>query len=414
MDLGSYGRVLSSLEAQLNRMYRQGKLEDSWQALIKQVNGLFNDHSQNNAAQERRDLSARPQNHAKGWSPLTEADLKAASRYWFPVHAFGYNWLQGADDTGKALAQRIRDVIGNYAGQGYACSKVILVTHSVGGLVARAACHPKVGGAEKSVLGVVQGASPTAGAPALYQRMRTGHAKGIFLEFVKNKMAEIMGADAAQVTPVLGNSPGALALLPTAAYPAGWLAIDGAEALPKANPYAEIYQERHAWWRLVREELLNPAKNGNPGQSKWDEYLEILDKSEFLHMKTLGNTHHTNTYAHYSTAPDDEAVAGVRWRYLTNGLNRTAPTEPAQLVQDNLKGDVRVRAADGISHSFELKRTGRTKGDGTVPSVSAAVSDNPARFSAALGIRFDHADSYEHPDVLALTLHNITRMAAQA
>ena len=45
---------------------------------------------------------------------------------------------------------------------------------------------------------------------------------------------------------------------------------------------------------------------------------------------------------------------------------------------------------------------------------TAAVSDNPARFSAALGIRFDHADSYEHPEVLALTLHNITRMAAQA
>lgn len=413
--LGSYGRALGSLEAQLNRIYRQGKLEDSWQTLMEQVNVLFADHGKDNELQERRGLPTQPQNRAKGWSPLTEADLKAASRHWFPVHAFGYNWLQGADETGKALAQRISDVIGNYAKQGYICSKVILVTHSMGGLVARAACHPKVGAADGSVLGVVQGACPTAGAPALYQRMRTGHAKGIFLAFVKNKVAEIMGTDAALVTPVLGNSPGALSLLPTTAYPAGWLAIDGSEALPKANPYADIYRERTAWWKLVKEELLNPAaQDPNAKVSPWTKYSAVITKVEELHRDTLGNTHHPNTYAHYGTASDDEAVAGLRWRYLTNGLNRTAPTGPVQLIQDDLKGSVRVHAADGVQHSFELGRTGRTKGDGTVPAVSAAVSDKSVRFVASLETRFQHSDSYENKDVIALTLHNITRMAAQA
>lgn len=411
--LGSYGRVLSTLEARLNRIYGQGQPESAWRETMERVNGLFKDHSKKNEYLARHD-SAIPQNRAKGWSPLTEADLRAASRHWFPVHSFGYNWLQGADAAGKALAQRIRDVISNYASQGYACAKVILVTHSMGGLVARAACHPKIGAASASVLGVVQGASPTAGVPAIYKRMRTGHSKGIFLEFVRNKVAEIMGTDAALVTPVLGNSPGALALLPTDAYPRGWLAVDGGNTLPKANPYTEIYQERHAWWKLIKEELLNPAKIGNPGQSKWDEYLEVLDEVEFLQRNTLVLHHHPNAYIHYCTAPDDEAVAGVRWRNLTGGQVRAAPVEPLLLVEDNLKGSVRLRAADGTQHSFALEHSGRTKGDGTVPAVSAAASDKEVRFAAGLEIRFKHSDSYENQDVIALTLHNIARMAAQA
>jgi len=403
--LGSYGRLLATLEARLNRIYSQGKLEHAWQKVIEQANSLF----RNDERLAQHGISS-PRNRAKGWSPLVEADLKAAARHWFPVHAFGYNWLQGADDSGRALAKRIDTVIDSYAGQGYDCRQVILVTHSMGGIVARAACHPGIGGAEARVLGVVQGVCPTAGAPAIYQRMRTGHAKGIFLEFVKNKMAEILGTDAAMVTPVLGNSPGALALLPTAAYPAGWLAIDGGTALPKANPYAEIYRERKGWWKLVKEELLNPAKVGNPTQSKWDEYLETLDRSEWLHMKKLGLIHHPNTYAHYSVASNEETVAAVRWRCT----GKTAiPVGGLQMMRDNLKGKVALQTIEGRLLEFNLARSERARGDGTVPAESAAVSENAVRFSAAFETYFEHADSFENTGVIALTLHNIARMATQ-
>lgn len=406
--LGSYGRLLATLEARLNRIYRQGKLEHAWQTIIEQANNLF----------KVDDLRARhglpsARNRAKGWSPLTEADLKAAARFWFPVHAFGYNWLEGADDAGKALAKRIDAVIDNYASQGYDCRRVILVTHSMGGLVARAACHPGIGGAEGRVLGIVQGVSPTAGAPAIYQRMRTGHAKGIFLDFVKNKVAEILGTDAALVTPVLGNSPGALALLPTAAYPAGWLAIDGVGALPKANPYAEIYRERKGWWKLVKEELLNPVGAGasTVQVSPWIKYLALCKKVEEFHTEMLGNAHHPNTYAHYSVASSDETVAAVRWRH-TGGAG--TPSAGLQLMRDDLKGKVTLRTVDGSSLELGLTRAGRARGDGTVPAESAAVSEQAVRFCAAFETHFEHADSYENREVIALTLHNITRMAAQA
>ncbi|TVT44147.1 MAG: hypothetical protein FHP94_20565 [Denitromonas halophila] len=404
--LGSYGRLLATLEARLNRIYRQGKLEHAWQTIIEQANSLFKDD----------DLRARhglptARSRARGWSPLTEADLKAAARHWFPVHAFGYNWLQGADDTGKALAKRIETVIDNYASQGYTCSRAILVTHSMGGIVARAACHPGIGGAEGRVLGVVQGVCPTAGAPAIYQRMRTGHAKGIFLDFVKNKVAEILGTDAALVTPVLGNSPGALSLLPTAAYPAGWLAIDGVGALPKANPYAEIYRERKGWWKLVKEELLNPAKKRSADSTPWDGYLRSIRLAELVQERLLKDFHHPNTYAHYSVASSGETVAAVRWRH-TGGAG--TPSAGLLLMRDNLKGKVTLRTSDGSSLELRLARAERARGDGTVPAESAAVSEQAVRFCAAFETYFEHADSYENTEIIALTLHNITRMAAQA
>lgn len=88
----------------------------------------------------------------------------------FPVHVFGYNWTASNRDGGKALAQYIDAVIQKYQGMGLMCEKVILITHSMGGLVARSAC--KLHGAEGKVLGVVHGVQPAMGAPAAYWRIK--------------------------------------------------------------------------------------------------------------------------------------------------------------------------------------------------------------------------------------------------
>ena len=72
-----------------------------------------------------------------------------------PVHVFGYNWTGSNDDAGKQLAAYIEEVIAFYKCQGRICEHVILITHSMGGLVARSAC--KLHGAESKVLGVVHG-----------------------------------------------------------------------------------------------------------------------------------------------------------------------------------------------------------------------------------------------------------------
>jgi predicted alpha/beta hydrolase family esterase len=50
--------------------------------------------------------------------------------------------------------------------------KVIIVTHSMGGLVARYASQ--VSGAKDKILGIVHGVIPDLGSPAAYRRMKVG------------------------------------------------------------------------------------------------------------------------------------------------------------------------------------------------------------------------------------------------
>jgi len=54
-----------------------------------------------------------------------------------PVHAFGYDFRRSNFDSGDALLAFIANVIASHPG----AEQVILVTHSMGGLVARAATH---------------------------------------------------------------------------------------------------------------------------------------------------------------------------------------------------------------------------------------------------------------------------------
>ena len=56
----------------------------------------------------------------------------------FPVYACGYNWLRSNLVSAKRLAERIDKVIKDNNSKSSTCDQVILITHSMGGLVARA------------------------------------------------------------------------------------------------------------------------------------------------------------------------------------------------------------------------------------------------------------------------------------
>ncbi len=79
----------------------------------------------------------KPLGAETGESPLTTEEVALSYQYLFPVHAVGYNWLQSNMDSAQALADRIEKIIGDYKASGRKCEKVIPVTHSMGGLVAR-------------------------------------------------------------------------------------------------------------------------------------------------------------------------------------------------------------------------------------------------------------------------------------
>uniref|UniRef100_UPI0035BF3751 esterase/lipase family protein n=1 Tax=Caldimonas manganoxidans TaxID=196015 RepID=UPI0035BF3751 len=110
---------------------------------------------------------------------LSEDEVRLSYRYRFPVHAFGYNWLDDNAQSAQALGRRIDEIIERYNQREMShgcplarCEKVILVTHSMGGLVARY-CSEVLGYRDK-IYGIVHGVMPATGAAAVYRRMKAG------------------------------------------------------------------------------------------------------------------------------------------------------------------------------------------------------------------------------------------------
>jgi hypothetical protein len=116
------------------------------------------------------------------YNPLLEALHELSDpEFIYRVYAFGYDWRYDLDKAADKLVTKINEVLAiqdypdiGERGKRYekVHTKVIIVTHSQGSLVARYAM--KVRGAEAQVQAVVHLDQPTTGAPVLYQRFITG------------------------------------------------------------------------------------------------------------------------------------------------------------------------------------------------------------------------------------------------
>lgn len=159
--------------------------------------------------------------HPKGWKPkypLTEEEFKSRmGKAYFPVFACGYSWLQDNADSAERLKQRIKEIETRLRESDYFqyTNKIILVTHSMGGLVARKAIQDL----GDKVLGVFHSVQPVTGAPAVYRRFRAGTEVDGAFDISGAGAAVVLGWDAADVTCVLANAIGPLELLPTQDYP---------------------------------------------------------------------------------------------------------------------------------------------------------------------------------------------------
>ncbi|MBT0895443.1 putative lipase [Geobacter hydrogenophilus] len=305
------------------------------------------------------------------WSSYGKILKELQNRQWdqtvnlffeFPVHAFGYNWTASNDLAGKMLAEYIKQVKDRYKGR--KCEKVILVTHSMGGLVARSSIN--LHGAKENVLGVVHGVQPATGSPTAYWRMKAGFERPHtipdieFMQWFKNPLkmlkhkwgrlvqqgkplselgglfnipvplpdinigkgnitAWVLGTDGEEVTALLGNMPGGLQLLPNKQYKNNdgwerWLELLDAEgervAYPVSDPYKEIYQEKEKYYRLINPDWLNPEKKSKSvlkaGVDPWTFYIRYLTEAETFHDKLAavenrGANLHPETYQFYSS-----------------------------------------------------------------------------------------------------------------
>ena len=376
----------------------------------------------------------------KAFAALTTDESDKSQQWFYPVHAFGYNWL---DDNGKAalkLAQRIDDVMALYQKNGV-CRQVILVTHSMGGLVARACSQ--LPGMEEKIAGVVHGVMPAVGAAVAYRRCKVGMAdEGSGPQAWG--AAKVIGYTGREVTAVFAQAPGALQLLPTQQYPERqWLKIVDAEGTPLPeqpntdDPYGPggVYTERNKWWSLIKEEWLNPPE-GEP--IDWTTYLKTLDKASKFHA-VVKDHYHSNTWGFYGSKVN--SFAQVRWTLHALIPGQSKDTSPRDLTQRThaevrLDGDNRalvlekqkIHAVPGhapIAHTpvpgFELRLDlSKDSGDGTVPIVSGAYPANPVQSTEVqqrIKQFFDvpsveHEPAYQHPTTQLITAYAIAKIAA--
>ena len=359
----------------------------------------------------------------------------------FPVYGFGYNWSASNRASGAKLAARITEIIAEGKAVTGSCEKVILVTHSMGGLVARAAM--KLAGAESQVLGVVHGVQPAYGAPAAYMRMKAGFEGGGIEGKVTSRFLGPTGRD---VTALLANSVGGLQLLPGKQYQTSqgstrWLTIPKQQGdpqlLPRTNDaFNDIYRvpaevapaagtgsTSNAYWGLVDPALLTPgvvtpppaAAQAGPLDQEvlgvrapsvpWSGYLANLADAEAF-LEDLGTYRHPKTWWFNGGGLDTAQTAS--YELASNWVR--SESYPTRAFRGFLRGE------GGKELKAELQDPAGS-GDGTVPVMSSSfngsLTPSPAPPANRTFAGLAHQPAYENTDVRTWATAAITAIAGQ-
>ncbi|MES3023305.1 MAG: hypothetical protein V4857_17210 [Pseudomonadota bacterium] len=391
----SYRELLEMCEERLNTAFYGGKMNSWWKDVVGVAPSKWEAHAQ------------------PALTPIDEATLRTAVKgCWFPVHAMGYNWLKENRESGIIIADRVTALMKEYQAQGFQCEKVILITHSMGGLVARAAIHPAMGKLNDKVLGIVHGVMPAIGAGAAYKRMRCGF-EGSGIE------TDVLGNSGAHVTPVLGNAQGGLELLPSQAYGNDWLKVRHRgviiKSLPnKGDPYEEIYKVKGKWFNLLQEDWINPAAADDSG---FTNTCRLLDRAKKFHSD-INNTYHDQSYAHYGAGSSHKAWRTVIWG-IDDGAN-VVDVDLLNLVNDNSQGILKLvdpstpaplgKSGPGFAVTM---LPAADPGDQTVPLHSAEHQLNSGKFKGIFRQRgYEHQSSYLDESVLLCTIFSVVRIAS--
>jgi pimeloyl-ACP methyl ester carboxylesterase len=425
----SYGALLDALEIRLNQTFEH-------------------DYKSEGSVPRRywKDVMAcTPQQWGlREFEPLTLAHLKKHAQFYYPVYAVGYNWLDDCEQSSRRLEQRILEIIGYWTDHKRQCRQVILVTHSMGGLVARA-CAKRI---PDKIAGVIHGVMPALGAPAAYRRLACGTESespdnGPLDNLATSRLALILGETTEKTTPVLATSPGALELLPNHLYPGPWLHVrvmtgvttppvssgghtnlpgNGATArdclhLPgvrSPNPY-DLYRDMNPWYRLINPALADPARKYIKIKDGVEKAITAaIDTAERFH-RALGDYYHPNTYAFHGDDQEKRAYGQVRWVAWQQAGAATTVTAAnvgaAGFVGHTELGQRRVRVEGKSDLLFGIEQQD-ARGDGTVPQQSGAGPRGKVRqVFATRG--YDHQGSYKHPDMLMLTLRLVVKIVQE-
>ena len=303
----------------------------------------------------------------------------------------------------------------------------------MGGLVGRSASI--LHGASSNILGIVHGVQPATGAAAAYWRVKAGF-EGM------GPTSRVLGNSGKNVTPILGNMPGGLELLPNQHYETGgdnstkqWLQTKRGKtttlSLPKSDPYKEIYKIKgtgneidhpdRKYWGLIDPDLLDPGRvdsKDNDGdkdslnsiasdisESPWEQYSTQINKAESFH-RDLKDQMHDNTFCfhgigHTSTSRIEfktESVI-VEWdAYPKRGFR-------GRFENDNAGKKEQRRA---------LLQDPDGQGDGTVPTASgSAFSQRCNQRPTPLAASMEHEPAYNNDAAREYVVQSILVMCEQ-
>lgn len=415
----SYGDFLSTL---------QYALLDDWQkhiAKMAKIKKYLYDEDRNTGVLShliKKELGD------KNDSPLDQEELEHFKRFLFPVHVFGYNWLVDNAISAEELVNYIDDVIETYKykhGYGLAVEKVILVTHSMGGLVARYAMNPSKNstfqGCQDKVLGVVHGVIPDLGSPAAYRRIKTGAGQ-------EGKIVgQVLGGSAKTLMPVLARAASALQLLPYPTYKSPWLTIKDGGSYPKIkdpktgkyDPFKEIYLKNDVWWKMYEPDIID--SDPLTVKNNWMEYVSLMNnkvKTFMLHQEE--GLYHPNTYVFYGN--EVKSDNWLEWKLEYEGkpsFNKGMFTLDKENYRDQIANNryLDIRKDGSWYQQFVLIPSGK-EGDGTVPIESLYTINNSTFVKSILKTNVEHQSAYgvsgvdfsEFTNAIKFTLRSIIKM----
>ncbi|MCC2974532.1 GPI inositol-deacylase [Massilia sp. IC2-476] len=424
----SYGKLLLALQRRLNQTFEfdDGKKKRSIKQHWKEV------------------IDCDPKKWGlREFEPLTEPHLENHAKHYFPVYSVGYCWLDDCEKSSRRLEQRILEIIDSWKQTKRSCEQVILVTHSMGGLVARA-CAKRI---PDKIAGVIHGVMPVLGAPAAYRRLAFGTessspSNNPLENLVANGLAKVLGNTTQKTTPVLAVSPGALELLPNQRYPQPWLHVRILKSLKPvaapthsvkddiiryktvpydvlhlpngkvSNPY-DLYRDTSSWYRLIDPSIADPAGKYKRFKRGITEAIEnAIATAEKFH-DALGSFYHPNTYAFYGDDRNKLSFGQISLVAHQQGASATAFTAAniasARFIGRTARGQRRVLVENKTELQFEPEPQD-ARGDGTVPHQSGEA-DLTSKVKKAFATQgYDHQSSYNDDDMVMLTLRLIVKI----
>jgi pimeloyl-ACP methyl ester carboxylesterase len=287
-----------------------------------------------------------------------------------PVYGFGYDWRQSCADTGQKMVERIKEILKLHPG----ATQVIVVTHSMGGLVTRGAL---LKGGEPLIGGVVHCVMPADGAVVAYRRMLTG-ALTLFGD-EPEPLDDIMGGTKTEYFITQSGLRGPTELLPHDVYPDPWLRLPANLSNKDFPDIFDAYSKDVAPGFTPKEE---PRRRGLTLEQQCVPEMKARLSEARTFTRSIAGKFHPKTFVMFG----GENVTDVEFDW-TKGQVDDDRTKMAPMV---------------------IRR--EKEGDGTVPSPSARFTGGPRRLPESFPVT--HAECFASKDFTAKVIGHVNDLLA--